>query len=367
MEISHEIVGPGLVAPCFRYDPGPPQLAQVPGAPAGTWVLVLKRWRAVHAALQNGEIRDLGADGLDPYAMAGVTLQRRRGLLRRSDGAARKLLNPVWRRTNAEALRPAMRELALRCAADARDDLISGFVGPYIHAVTRLVTGLGDEDAAGLHALSDQTTGALIFRPGDRVPVLDAWDRLYDLTYNVPYGVDSLIGRSVRAMQDARLPADEAHEVITTVYNGLPTVRPAMIRVLEKMLGSGPVMAACAGNHELLASAVSNALRTSAHFIFGLPGMATSSTSLDGVACPAGTVVLPVIHAAHNDPSFPRLMHLAWGAGLHACLGRYVATVILEEGLAAVAARSPRLAVHPDELDWEQGTMPVPLTLPVSW
>ena len=367
MEISHEIVGPGLVAPCFRYDPGPPQLVQVPGASAGTWVLVLKRWRAVHAALQNSSIRDLGAEGLDPYALAGVTYQRRHGLLRRSDSAARKLLNPVWRRTNAEALRPAIRELARRCAAEVRDELIGEFVGPYIHAVTRLVTGLGDEDTAGLHALSDQTTGALIFRPGDRVPVLDAWDRLYDLTYSVNYGTDSLIGHSIRAMQEARVPADEAHEVITTVYNGLPTVRPAMIRVLERMLGTGPILASCAVNPELLRSAVSNALRTSAHFTFALPGMATASHNLDGVACPAGTVVLPVIHAAHNDPSLPRLMHMAWGAGQHACLGRYLATVILEEGLAAIAAHPPQLAVHPDELDWEQGTMPVPVALPVSW
>src|SRR5580704_16258616 len=117
MDISHEIVGPGLVAPCFRYDPGPPQLAQVPGAPAGTEVLLLKSWRMVHAALQRSDVRDLGADELDSYALAGVTLQRHHGLLRRSDGTARKILNPVWRRPNAEVLRPAVRELAVLCAS----------------------------------------------------------------------------------------------------------------------------------------------------------------------------------------------------------------------------------------------------------
>jgi cytochrome P450 len=365
--ISHEVAGAGRAAPCFRYDSGPPLMAPVPGGPDGAKVLLLKRWRHVHAAFQNEMIRNLGAVPAE-CALAGVTLQRPHGLLRRSDSGPRRLLNPVWRRTHTEALRPAIRSLARYCAAGAGDEMISGFVDPYIHAVTMLVTGLGDEDAAGLHALSDQTTGALIYCPGDRAPVLDAWDRLYDRTYTYPYATGSMIGQSVTALHDSGVPAAEAHQVITTVYNGMPTVRPALTRVLEKMLGDFPqVLAACAGNETLLSSAVSNALRTSAHFTFGLPGLAMASFSLDGVPVPAGTAVLPVIHAAHNDPSFPAGMHMAWGAGLHKCLGRFLATIILEEGLAAIAARAPRPAAAPEDLDWLEGTMPVPRTLPVLW
>lgn len=366
MDISHEVTGPGLVAPCFRYDPGPAQLARVPGAPAGTRVLLLKRWRAVHAALQNNALRDLGKVPGE-YALAGVTLQRPHGLLRRSDPSARKLLSPVWRRTHAESLRPAIRALAIRCAEAFPGDLAAGFAVPYIHAVTMLVTGLESEDAARLHTLSDQTTGALILRPEDHAPVLAAWDRLYELTWSAPYPPDSMIGRSVTALHDARIPADEAHQAITTVYNGLPTVRPAMIRVLENLLRVPLILEACARDRALLASGVSGSLRTSAHFTFGLPGVATACFTIGGTAVHAGQVVLPVIHAAHNDPSFPRRMHMAWGAGLHACPGRYLATAILEEGVAAVAARAPRPGCSPGELDWEQGTMPVPRALPVSW
>lgn len=365
MEISHEVTGPGLVAPCFRYAPGPPQAASVPGAPDAS-VLLLKTWRSVHAALQDGMVRDLGAVPAS-HALAGVTCQRSHGLLRRSDPGPRRLLNPVWRRTSAETLRPAIREAARSCASAARDDLVGGFTVPYVHQVTRLVTGLGDDDAARLKALSDKTTGALIYCPGDRAPVLASWDQLYGWTYDAPYAVDSMIGRSVTALHDAGTPGDEAHEVITTVYNGLPTVRPAMVRVLEYLLRWPEVMARMAGDRTLLRSGTGEAMREAACFTFGLPGQVMAGFSLDGTQVPAGTVVLPVIAAAHQDPSFPPLMHMAWGAGLHACLGRHVAAVILEEGVAAVAARAPRPAAAPEELSWQPGTMPVPGELPVVW
>jgi cytochrome P450 len=84
-----------------------------------------------------------------------------------------------------------------------------------------------------------------------------------------------------------------------------------------------------------------------------------------GVVIPAGEQVLAAISSADRDPAqFPgpdRLDlgrdtsgHLAFGHGIHYCLGAPLARMEAEVALGALLARFPRisLAASPDELRW---------------
>jgi cytochrome P450 len=100
-------------------------------------------------------------------------------------------------------------------------------------------------------------------------------------------------------------------------------------------------------------------------FTFDLPGLLTRPLHRDGLVLPPGTPVLPVAAAAHADPKRPRGGHLAWGSGIHRCLGAAVAEVALGEALSAVASL-PGIGLARSPGAWLEGTMPVPAELPVT-
>ncbi|MFB8127068.1 cytochrome P450 [Streptomyces bacillaris] len=93
----------------------------------------------------------------------------------------------------------------------------------------------------------------------------------------------------------------------------------------------------------------------------------TEAVALGGTDIPAGVPVLVALGAANRDPArFPapdRLdlhrdaaAHLAFGHGIHRCLGAPLARAEMEIVLRAVLVRVPgiRLAVPADRLDWRR-------------
>ncbi|MFD8550203.1 cytochrome P450 family protein [Streptomyces fradiae] len=105
----------------------------------------------------------------------------------------------------------------------------------------------------------------------------------------------------------------------------------------------------------------------------------TEAITLGGTDIPAGVPVLVALGAANRDPArFPapdRLdldrdaaTHLAFGHGIHRCLGAPLAKAEMEIVLRAVLVRFPgiRLAVPTDQLDWRRTRLVRGLTsLPV--
>ncbi|NMO51912.1 cytochrome P450 [Actinoplanes sp. TBRC 11911] len=113
----------------------------------------------------------------------------------------------------------------------------------------------------------------------------------------------------------------------------------------------------------------------------GLPRVATTEVELGGVTIPAGAAVIPAMTIANRDPSVipdanqldltrPQGAHLAFGAGVHHCLGAQLARMELQEALSGLLRRLPSL--HPDapvaELTFQQGMFLRSLReLPVRW
>jgi cytochrome P450 len=374
------------------WNAGDPAWARVPGSRAGAEVLLLRNWQHVRAALIRDDVRNLARVNAD-YAMAGVTLQRPAGLLRLAgpDTMIREVLNPLWRRTAVERYRPAIRAAAQRHAWLLREkqeaDLVTSFAAPLVDAMIRLAAGPRGCDEHDLMALSDRTTGTLLRTPGDHEHVARSWAQLYALTEPAIAAArarpdDSLLSRSVSAMDAAGIPAGDAADAATTIYNGLPTTLPTLVRILEQVLRHPATRKACqysappGPGGQAIPRAMNAALRDAAHFTFALPGVCTGPVRLGELAIGEGTVVLPVIRAAHQD-RFSRGGHpagaalardegpgLAWGAGVHACLGRHLAEILLAEALYALATILPGWRLAPGPLTWQQGTMPTPASLP---
>jgi cytochrome P450 len=99
------------------------------------------------------------------------------------------------------------------------------------------------------------------------------------------------------------------------------------------------------------------------------------------VVIPAGELVIPLYSTANRDPSVftdPDQLdvtrdaagHLAFGAGVHHCLGAQLARVELQEAFRGLIGRLPglRLAVPASELEFKPGMAIHSLReLPVLW
>jgi cytochrome P450 len=113
----------------------------------------------------------------------------------------------------------------------------------------------------------------------------------------------------------------------------------------------------------------------------GLIRIATEDVEICGVAVQKGEAVLPAIGAANRDPAVftaadtyrldrDEFQHLAFGYGVHYCLGAHLARLELRIAIEALTRHFPmlRLAVAADDLQFTTGRMFRGLAaLPVAW
>ena len=128
----------------------------------------------------------------------------------------------------------------------------------------------------------------------------------------------------------------------------------------------------------LIGSAVEELLR------FGPPvqlssRIATTDLELAGQHIEAGSAVLALIAAANRDPEVfdepDRLdigradnRHLAFGGGIHHCLGAPLARVEGQEALGRLFNRFPMLKLESDDVEWKPtSTIRGPAALPLVW
>jgi len=134
---------------------------------------------------------------------------------------------------------------------------------------------------------------------------------------------------------------------------------------------------------ELVPTAVEELLRHSQSAGGGLGSvrLATEDVEIDGVLIRAGDPVIPSLNAANLDEAAftdadkvdlarAHNPHLAFGYGIHECIGAQIGRIELQSLLAGLARRFPnlRLATPESELAW----VPVPVfrtpfVLPVTW
>jgi cytochrome P450 len=388
--LTHDVGTDGQLADHWAYHrDGSCPAFRVPGSASGAQVILLRTWRSAMAALRSLELRDLAAVDQD-HALAGITHEHPAGLLRREATELRSTLNPMFSIASVEAWRLRIGELADQRAGqlrnqDGRSDLATSYCELLAGDVTCLVTGLEPDQWRQLVSLSGRAN-ALILTPADHARASAARDELYQFCAPV---VDrarrgelgpTLLEHAVRMMDYRGLSAGETLQACSTILGGFPSLVPVLSVMGYESLRRPGMLAECAGRPDLVRAAVWEHLRHSAHFTFALPGVVRTATDFGFGTVPAGATVRPVIHAAQHDPAHtpgpdparfdirrPRAALLAFGAGVHACLGRALTLAVLEEALRALAdlTPQPQLAVAPSTIAWRSGLMPVPSEIPV--
>lgn len=108
-----------------------------------------------------------------------------------------------------------------------------------------------------------------------------------------------------------------------------------------------------------------------------MPRYPTTDVEISGTLVRAGEPILVAIGGSNRDErqfasagefrlDRDRASHLAWGHGVHNCIGRPIGTIELQEALAGLLARFPRLRLA-GEVTWKKQVIRGAQHLPVTW
>jgi cytochrome P450 len=151
-------------------------------------------------------------------------------------------------------------------------------------------------------------------------------------------------------------PLEALSQIISVILAGSDTTRAAMaIQVFLLLQHREQWEAVCKGDSSLIASAVSESLRYEPA-VGSTPRFTLEDIEIAGFVVPARRVLSLSTLSAMRDPALytdpdrfnirrtdhPR-RHLIFGGGAHRCIGEVLARAELEEGLAALVDRLPKL------------------------
>lgn len=162
---------------------------------------------------------------------------------------------------------------------------------------------------------------------------------------------------AIVAQEDSLTAVEILSQVATVILAASDTARTAMAALVSLLLQHRDQWKAVCGDSALIPGAVAEVLRYEPP-VGSIPRFSLQDIDIDGRIIPAHRVVSLSTLSALRDPALysePERFdirradhpsrHLAFGGGVHRCLGESLARVELEEGLAAVTARLPQMVL----------------------
>jgi cytochrome P450 len=255
-------------------------------------------------------------------------------------------------------------ELIDRFADKGRADLVKEFTFPYPTQIIAGLLGLPREDYPQFQRWSISLLSFIINPERGRaasVALREYFTPILAARREEPR--DDLISGLAQAEIDGEKLSDEE------IFSFLRLLLPAGVETTYRSLGnllfgllSNPEsLDAVRADRSLLPQAIEEAVRWEPPLLT-ITRVATCDTELAGVKIPAGSSVMPMLGAANRqDDRYPdpdrfdiyrqARAHIAWGHGVHVCLGMHLARLEMRVALNLLFDRLPNLRLDPDGND----------------
>ena len=285
----------------------------------------------------------------------------------------RRLLGPAFRNRAILAMQPRFQELADELVDGFADrgecEFISEFAEPYSARILCLLLGLPEENWPQLAHWADDLGKSFGIRIADDLPRIEAAleglygyvDEVIDKRQADP--ADDLVSTliAVSTAEDGRLSRRELEvALVFLAFAGMETTRNQLGLALQILLRHPDQWRLLGERPDLGAQAVEEVMRVSPTVTW-VTREAIHDVDFHGLRIPAGGIVQVLSHSAGTDPrampdpSFDiteqRPAHVGFGAGMHHCLGHFVARTDMAVALPLLARRMPD-AIPDGPGDW---------------
>jgi cytochrome P450 len=274
-------------------------------------------------------------------------------------------------------------------AAPRPADLVENFSLPLPVQVICEMLGVPPADRDQFHAWSDVLMGTLEWTAQEREAAQRAMGGYFAglIAAKRDQPADDLLSALIAARDADGDRLSEAELValgITVLVGGHETTANQIDMCLLTLLHHPEQMRWFVANLDSVGPAVEELMRfvqLGGNGGVAMPRVTTEEVVLGDVRLPAGATVLPVLSVANRDPAMygnPDQLdlsrgpsqHVAFGAGIHHCLGAQLARMELQEALRGLLRRLPgiRVTIPDDQLRFKPGMIVRSLeSLPVTW
>jgi cytochrome P450 len=286
----------------------------------------------------------------------------------------RRLVTKAFTSRAVSRLRPQIEQLVdeLLDAIDGETELIESFAFPLPIAVISALLGVPHEDRSRIRAWSKIFVSGVTGEPL-ATAARDQEQLLRDLIRAkraVP--TEDLLSDLVHVSDEGdQLSEDELVAMaFLLLFAGHETTVHLLGNAVYQLLTNPKQQELLRGDPGLLPGAVEEFLRIASPIHIATLRFTTEAVAVDDVEIPAGEFVMISLLAANADDARfddPRELdvtrpgggHLAFGHGIHYCLGAPLARLEGEIAIGRLLARFPslRLAVDPAELHWRTSTL----------
>ncbi len=302
----------------------------------------------------------------------------------------RRLVSKAFTARRVAGMRPRIQAVTDRLldavVPTGRADLVADFALPLPVTVISELLGVPVDDRHDFQRWTDR----MIMRgaePPDPAVVNEAWQHMRAYVTELIRakralpGDDLLSGLITARDEEQQLTEDELIAMVFLLLAaGYITTVNLIAGGIALLLAHPGQLDLLRSDPELLTGAIEEILRYDGPVSPGIARFAREDVEIAGVTIPRGATVLIASAIADRDPArFPdpdRLditrqdnAHLAFGHGIHYCLGAPLARLEGDIAIGTALRRLPglALAVEPDEIRWRPGGLRGPLSLPVTF
>jgi cytochrome P450 len=277
----------------------------------------------------------------------------------------RRLLMPAFRNKTIAAMRPRFQALANELIDGFADrgsvEFVSEFAEPYAARIICVLLGLPEDNWHQVARWADDLGASFSIDVGNQVPKIEAaLTGLYEYVGEVVADrrsnpQDDLVTTLVQATDDGdRLSEHELGvALVFLAFAGMETTRNQLGLALQTLLRHPDQWRTLGERPDLGENAVEEVMRVNPTVTW-VTREALEDVEFQGLHIPQGGIVQMLSHSAGTDPSAmpdpafdisqQRPPHHGFGAGVHHCLGHFVARTDMAVALPLLARRMPNAA-----------------------